>query len=59
MTRKVVSNTRSIVVFRSIFLLLFLRDYQHRHMPAVSRIELKFTGHAQQDALLLVSCVMN
>ena len=59
MTGKVVSNTRSIVVFRSIFLLLFFRDYQHRRMPAVSRIELKFTGHAQQDALLLVSCLMN
>ena len=52
MTRKVVSNTRSIVVFRRIFLLLFFRDYRRRCMPAVSRIKLKFTGHAQQNAPL-------
>ena len=50
MTRKVVSNTRSIDVFRRIFLPLFFRDYQQRRMPAVSRIRLKFTGYAQQIA---------
>ena len=52
MKRKVVSNTPSIVVFRRIFL-LFFRDYRRRLMSAVSRIKLKYTGNAQQNAPLL------
>lgn len=57
MTRKVVSNTRSIVFFRRTFLLLFFRDSfagnRRRRIPAVSRFKLKFTEHAQQNAPLL------
>ena len=60
MTRKVVSNTRPIAVFRRIFLLLFFRDSRAgnrcKRTPAVSRIKLKFTEHVQQNAPLLV-CV--
>ena len=52
MKRKVLSNTPSIVVFRRIFL-LFFRDYRRRLMSAVSRIKLKYTGNAQQNAPLL------
>ena len=58
MTRKVASNTRSIIVFRRVFLLLFLRDpwagNRHRRIPAVPHIKLKFIEHAQQNARLLV-----
>ena len=42
MTRKVVSNTRSIDVFWRIFLPLFFRGCRQRRMSAVSRIKLKF-----------------
>ena len=48
-----------IVVFRLNFLRLFFRDSfaenRRRHIPAVSRIKLKFTEHAQQNAPLLVT----
>ena len=54
MTIKVVSNTRSIVVFRLTFLLLFFRDSwagnRRRRIPAVSRFKLKSTKHRQQNA---------
>ena len=57
--KKVVSNTRSIIVFRRIFLLLFFRDAwaenRRRRIPAVSGIKLKFTEHAQQNTPLLHS----
>ena len=60
MTRKVVSNSRSIVVFRRIFLLLFFRDSwaenRRRRIPAVSCIKPKFTERAQQNAPLLLGC---
>ena len=56
MTRKVVSNTRPIAVFRRIFLLLFFRDSRAgnrcKRTPAFSRIKLKFTEHVQQNAPL-------
>ena len=51
---KVVSNTRSIVVFRLTFLLLFFRGSfagnRRRRIPAVSRFKLKSTKHRQQNA---------
>ena len=44
--------------FRRILLLLFFRDSRaanrRRRIPAVSRIKLKFTEHAQQNAPLLI-----
>ena len=50
--------SRSIAVFRRVFLLLFLRDpwagNRHRRIPAVPHIKLKFIEHAQQNAPLLV-----
>ena len=50
--------SRSIAVFRRVFLLLFLRDpwagNRHRRIPAVPHIKLKFIEHAQQNARLLV-----
>ena len=55
MTRKAVSNTRFIAVFRRIFLLLFFCDSwaenRRKRIPAVSRIKLKFTEHERQNAL--------
>ena len=52
MIGKVVSNTRSIVVFRHISLLLFFRDSyaknRRRCIPAVFLIRLKVTEHTQQ-----------
>ena len=55
MTRKAVSNTRSIAVFRRIFLLLFFCDSwaenRRKRILAVSRIKLKFTEHRRQNAL--------
>ena len=58
MTRKVVSNTRSIVVFR-VFSRLFSfaileRKTDCRRILAVSCIKPKFTEHAQQNALCLL-----
>ena len=50
--------SRSIAVFRRVFLLLFLHDpwagNRHRRIPAVPHIKLKFIEHAQQNARLLV-----
>ena len=57
MTRKVVLNTRSIAVFRHIFLLLFFRDSREENsrqrIPVVYRIKLKFREHVHQNAPLL------
>ena len=54
-TRQVVSNTRSIIVFRRFFLLLFFGDYlawnRHRRIPAVSCVKQKFTKYAQTNCL--------
>ena len=54
MTRKVLSNTRSIVILRRIFLLLFQSSAGNRrkHVPAVTRIKQKFIKCLSTDWLV-------
>ena len=54
MTRKVVLSTRSILVFRRIFLLHSfspLAGNPHSRIEAVTRLKQKFTEHAQTNCL--------
>ena len=54
MTRKVLSNTPSIVILRRIFLLIFqsLAGNRRKHIPAVTRIKQKFIKCLSTDWLV-------